>query len=253
LRSPCSASPRSPRRSPRRSPCLAALAAPLAAPVAAQEQMIGFEKIQQLLAGGQARLAARELQLASVAFRSEIGRCRDEEIGARLVELEPRFTSLAERVQTGAITTAALEQEFVAMDRLLAENPEIGARLVELEPRFTSLAERVQTGAITTAALEQEFVAMDRLLAENHLKLAVTGWGLRRFGRLEAVATDLRLAALYLDRSANWSRQPLPADLRQAVDGALAAAEALAKSPANPPGPTGAAIEAFDKAMKLPR
>ena len=28
--------------------CLAALAAPLAAPVAAQEQMIGFEKIQQL-------------------------------------------------------------------------------------------------------------------------------------------------------------------------------------------------------------
>jgi len=188
--------------------CLAALAAPLAAPVAAQEQMIGFEKIQQLLAGGQARLAARELQLASVAFRSEIGRCRDEEIGARLVELEPRFTSLAERVQTGAITTAALEQEFVAMDRLLAE---------------------------------------------NHLKLAVTGWGLRRFGRLEAVANDLRLAALYLDRSANWSRQPLPADLRQAVDGALAAAEALAKSPANPPGPTGAAIEAFDKAMKLPR
>ncbi len=188
--------------------CLAALAAPLAAPVAAQEQMIGFEKIQQLLAGGQARLAARELQLASVAFRSEIGRCRDEEIGARLVELEPRFTSLAERVQTGAITTAALEQEFVAMDRLLAE---------------------------------------------NHLKLAVTGWGLRRFGRLEAVATDLRLAALYLDRSAKWSRQPLPADLRQAVDGALAAAEALAKSPANPPGPTGAAIEAFDKAMKLPR
>lgn len=184
--------------------CLAALAAP----VTAQEQMIGFEKIQQLLAGGQARLAARELQLASVAFRSEIGRCRDEEIGARLVELEPRFTSLAERVQTGAITTAALEQEFVAMDRLLAE---------------------------------------------NHLKLAVTGWGLRRFGRLEAVANDLRLAALYLDRSANWSRQPLPADLRQAVDGALAAAEALAKSPANPPGPTGAAIEAFDKAMKLPR
>ena len=184
--------------------CLAALAAP----VTAQEQMIGFEKIQQLLAGGQARLAARELQLASVAFRSEIGRCRDEEIGARLVELEPRFTSLAERVQTGAITTAALEQEFVAMDRLLAE---------------------------------------------NHLKLAVTGWGLRRFGRLEAVANDLRLAALYLDRSAKWSRQPLPADLRQAVEGALAAAEALAKSPANPPGPTGAAIEAFDKAMKLPR
>lgn len=184
--------------------CLAALVAP----AAAQEQMIGFEKIQQLLAGGQARLAARELQLASVAFRSEIGRCRDEEIGARLVELEPRFSSLAERVQAGAITTAALEQEFVAMDRLLAE---------------------------------------------NHLKLAVTGWGLRRFGRLEAVANDLRLAALYLDRSAKWTAQPLPADLRQAVDGALAAAEQLAKSPANPPGATGAAIEAFDKAMKLPR
>ena len=184
--------------------CLAALVAP----AAAQEQMIGFEKIQQLLAGGQARLAARELQLASVAFRSEIGRCRDEEIGARLVELEPRFSSLAERVQAGAITTAALEQEFVAMDRLLAE---------------------------------------------NHLKLAVTGWGLRRFGRLEAVANDLRLAALYLDRSAKWTAQPLPPDLRQAVDGALAAAEQLAKRPANPPGATGAAIEAFDKAMKLPR
>lgn len=60
LHAPCSL--RSPRRSPRK------------------EQMIGFEKIQQLLAGGQARLAARaELQLASVAFRSEIRRCRDED------------------------------------------------------------------------------------------------------------------------------------------------------------------------------
>lgn len=180
----------------------------LALPALAQEEMIGLERIHQLLTDGQARLASRELQVASVAFRSEIGRCRDEGIGARLVELEPRFTALAERVQAGTVTPAALEQEFVAMDRLLAE---------------------------------------------NHLKLAVTGWGLRRFGRLEAVASDLRLAALYLTRSAKWARQPLAADLQQAVDAALIAARDLAASPAAPPAGTGPAIEQFEKALKLPR
>jgi len=103
---------------------LALLGVGLAAPsAAAQPDLVGLEKVHQLFTSGEARLAARELSAVSVAFRGEIGRCRDESLGAKLMEAEPRIDGLVKGLNTGTLTSAAaLEQEFVAIDRLLAQN-----------------------------------------------------------------------------------------------------------------------------------
>lgn len=103
---------------------LAVLIAGLAAPsAAAQPDLVGLEKVHQLFTSGQARLAARELSVVSVAFRGEIGRCRDESLGAKLMEVEPRIDALVKGMNTGTLTSAAaLEQEFVVIDQLLAQN-----------------------------------------------------------------------------------------------------------------------------------
>jgi hypothetical protein len=91
----------------------------------AQTELIGLEKIHQLFAANQTRAAVRELSMVSVEFRTEIGRCRDESIGARLVELEPKFDDLAAKMNAGTLTSAsALDKEFVVIDRLLAESHE---------------------------------------------------------------------------------------------------------------------------------
>jgi hypothetical protein len=91
--------------------------------LSAQPELIGLEKVHQLFTAGQARAASRELSLVSVEFRNEIGRCKDESIGARLMELEPKVDALAKGINSGAVTSAAmLEKEFAVIDQLLAEN-----------------------------------------------------------------------------------------------------------------------------------
>lgn len=95
----------------------------VASTAAAQTDLIALDKVHHLFTSDQARAAARELSLVSVEFRNEIGRCRDESIGARLMELEPRVDALASRLGNGAVTNVAeLEREFVVIDRLLAAN-----------------------------------------------------------------------------------------------------------------------------------
>lgn len=98
-------------------------AAALAPAARAQSGLIGLDKAYQLLNTNQPRLAARELGMVSADFRSEIGRCRDEAIGARLMELEPRIDALATRINAGTLTSAsALAHEFVGIDHALAES-----------------------------------------------------------------------------------------------------------------------------------
>lgn len=102
----------------------AAVAAAVAAtPATAQVELIGFDRVHQLFNAKDTRAAARELRQVSVEFRNEIGRCRDEALGARLMELEPKFDVLAGRITAGTLTTAStLEDEFAIIDRLLALN-----------------------------------------------------------------------------------------------------------------------------------
>jgi hypothetical protein len=92
-------------------------------PAIAQTELIALDKVHQLFTTNQMRLASRELSLVSVEFRNEIGRCRDESLGARLMALEPKFDALAKAINAGTLTSVAtLEQEFVVIDRALAEN-----------------------------------------------------------------------------------------------------------------------------------
>jgi hypothetical protein len=92
-------------------------------PVWSQVELVGLEKVHRLYTTDQRRAAAYELNLVSVEFRNEIGRCRDEKIGARMIDLEPRIDALISRLNAGTIGSAAtLEREFVVIDRLLAEN-----------------------------------------------------------------------------------------------------------------------------------
>jgi hypothetical protein len=186
---------------------LAALCLGLTASTArAQTELVALEKVHQLFSAGQPRQAARELGAVSIAFRGEISRCRDENLGAQLIQLEPRIDALVRGLGAGTVTSVA--------------------------------------------ALEQEFLAIDRLLAENHQQLAETGWGLRRFGGLDLVASDLSLAASYLERSARWAKAPLSATAQKAVTDARAMAGRITANLANPPADAGAVITALGVALK---
>lgn len=94
-----------------------------AAPVRAQSDLIALDRVRQLYANGQPREAARALAEVSGAFRQEIGRCKDPEIGAQLMDLEPRMDALVMRLGNGRVTNEReLAREFVVFDQLLAEN-----------------------------------------------------------------------------------------------------------------------------------
>jgi hypothetical protein len=99
----------------------AALAAPAAA--LAQTEIIPLDRVRQLYVDGQPRDAARALGAVSASFRQEIGRCKDPEIGAKLIELEPRIDALVARLGNGRVANEReLTDEFAIIDQLLAEN-----------------------------------------------------------------------------------------------------------------------------------
>lgn len=63
------------------------------------------------------------MQVVSVEFRKELGRCHDEDIGGRMMQTEPRIDALGSKIANGGITsTVALAKEFAECDRLLAEH-----------------------------------------------------------------------------------------------------------------------------------
>ena len=102
---------------------LAAAAVVLPASAIAQTELIPLERVRQLYASGQPRDAARALGTVSAEFRQEIGRCRDPEIGAKLMELEPRIDALVARLGNGRVENEReLTSEFAVIDQHLAEN-----------------------------------------------------------------------------------------------------------------------------------
>lgn len=89
----------------------------------AQEELIALERVRQLYVDGQPREAARALAEVSAAFRQEIGRCKDPDIGATLMDLEPRIDALISRLGNGRVANEReLVREFVDVDHALAEN-----------------------------------------------------------------------------------------------------------------------------------
>lgn len=95
----------------------------LPATAVAQTDLIPLDRVRQLYASGQPRDAARALGAVSAEFRQEIGRCRDPEIGAKLMELEPRIDALVARLGNGRVESEReLTSEFAVIDQHLAEN-----------------------------------------------------------------------------------------------------------------------------------
>lgn len=95
----------------------------LPAASAAQTELVALDRVHDFYVNGQPRNAARALSAVSVEFRNEIGRCRDESIGAKLIELEPRIDALVSRLNAGTVSSAAvLTREFAVFDDLLAQN-----------------------------------------------------------------------------------------------------------------------------------
>ncbi|MBI3567970.1 MAG: hypothetical protein HY084_07200 [Gemmatimonadetes bacterium] len=116
-----------------------ALVAVTVRPVAAQNEMIGFDKVHELLAGKQTRAAAYAMQEVSVDFRKELGRCHDEAIGGRMMQTEPRIDGLGAKIASGAVSAAALDKEFGEIDHLLAEHHQQLAAEGFSRPRFTKM------------------------------------------------------------------------------------------------------------------
>jgi hypothetical protein len=115
-------------------------AAVAAQPVAAQDELIGFDKVHQLVAGKQARAAAYAMREVSVDFRKELGRCHDEAIGGRMMQTEPKLDALGAKLGNGAVTSvAALEKEFSEFDHLLAEHHQQLAAEGWSKPRFAKM------------------------------------------------------------------------------------------------------------------
>lgn len=95
----------------------------LPTPSLAQTDLVALDRVHELYVSGRSREAAMALAGVSAAFRQEIGRCKDPEIGAKLLDLEPRIDALVSRLGNGRVTNAQeLTQEFVLFDRALAEN-----------------------------------------------------------------------------------------------------------------------------------
>lgn len=69
------------------------------------------------------RRASYTLQVASAHVREEVGRCKDGDVGNRLMAAESRLDALAGQVRAGSVSSiGALDAVFAPTDRLLAEH-----------------------------------------------------------------------------------------------------------------------------------
>ena len=103
---------------------LAALAV-TSAPIGAQQPQYSadFPAVREAFQRGDVKRAAYTLQLASAHVREEVGRCRDGEVGTRLLAAESRLDALAAALKGGSVSSVeTLDAAFVATDRMLAEH-----------------------------------------------------------------------------------------------------------------------------------
>ncbi len=100
---------------------LAAMA--VIAPVAlrAQDDDIDFATARKQFVAGQPRVAANTLLQSSLGVRQQVGRCRDDAIGAQLVDAESRLEKLAMSLRAGQVNgVKALDQTLKHIDHVMA-------------------------------------------------------------------------------------------------------------------------------------
>lgn len=102
---------------------LAALAVATPAALRAQENEADFVRARQQLVAGQSRAAGQTLLFASAHVRQQVGRCRDADVGSRLMEAESQLDKLAASLRAGTVTSVkSLEKSLTQIDLLLAQH-----------------------------------------------------------------------------------------------------------------------------------
>lgn len=108
-----------------RSVFLALAALVVAAPAAlrAQDTDADFVKARKEFVAGQMRAAATTLVFSSLAVRQQVGRCRTEDVGTKLIDAESQLEKLAAAVRAGTMTgVKSLDQSLKQIDRVLAQH-----------------------------------------------------------------------------------------------------------------------------------
>jgi hypothetical protein len=115
---------------------LGAIMVAVPAGLRAQETDADFVLARKQFVAGQTRQAANTLLASSAHVRQEIGRCRDEEVGTRLIEGEAQLDKLAGQLRAGSVSSVkVLDEALVRIDRALAQNHLLLAQAGIVRPR----------------------------------------------------------------------------------------------------------------------
>ncbi len=102
---------------------LAALAAATPVALRAQEPEVDFAQARKQFVAGQARMAAQTLVMSSLAVRQQVGRCRDMDLGSRLLDAESQLEKLASSIGNGKVTSVkVLDKALTEVDLVLARH-----------------------------------------------------------------------------------------------------------------------------------
>lgn len=165
----------------------AAFVAAIPAALRAQEEDIDFTKARREFVAGQPRAAANSLLMASLGVRTQVGRCRDEVVGADLLNAESSLEKLASALRAGTIKDVkALDAEFQKIDRALATHHLLLVKAVLQRPRADN---------IPSAARD-----LDRLAF--HLERALSYGGAKPNAEQAAVIDEARKLGTEIDKSA---------------------------------------------------
>jgi hypothetical protein len=119
--------------------CALVIATPFALR-AQDETNADFVLARKQFVAGQPRAAANTLVMSSLAVRQQVGRCRDEEIGSRLMEAEQKLEKISASLKAGSITSVkTLDQALTDIDRSLAKHPLLLAQQGIVRPRAEDL------------------------------------------------------------------------------------------------------------------
>jgi hypothetical protein len=110
---------------PIRSMVVAVAAICVVSPLAlrAQDDDIDFVKARKEFVAGQPKIAANTLLYSSLGVRQQVGRCRDEVVGAQLLEAETQLEKLATALRNGTVTSVkTLDQSLTHIDFVIAQH-----------------------------------------------------------------------------------------------------------------------------------
>ncbi|MDP1891448.1 MAG: hypothetical protein Q8K55_11210 [Gemmatimonadaceae bacterium] len=119
---------------------LATLLLATPATLRSQEEDIDFAKARREYVAGQPRAAANSLLMASLGVRQQVGRCRDEVVGAELLNAESNLEKLANALRAGTVKDVkALDAELTKIDLFLAHHHLLLVKEVVKRPRADNI------------------------------------------------------------------------------------------------------------------